>query len=106
MSKALKSGRKKKVELLREALTYNASSDQAMALLAIQLMERKASRQEAMALAKQASQLNPDNGAAWMALGYVHQLEKNVEEARAAYKKCAACSGPKKFVKDCRLLAH
>ena len=59
-----------------------------------------------MQYAQQAININPDNAMAWLAIGYINQLQGNDTLAKQAYKKCAACSGPKMYVSECRRLAR
>jgi hypothetical protein len=106
MAKAKKSGRKKKIALLREALQHNPNGDDALAQLSIQLMEAKSTREEALALANRAVSINPQNAVGWMAVGYVNQLNKNMAAAKSAYKKCATGTGPKAYKIECRRLAR
>jgi Tfp pilus assembly protein PilF len=96
--------RKKKQELLRQAIEVNPSGDEALATLAMMLMERGKTRNEALDLATRAVEANPDNGLGWLVIGYVKQVVGKPAEARDAYRKCAGCSGPKKYVRECRLL--
>lgn len=95
---------KHKKELLREAITINPAGDEALATLAMMLMERGNTRAEALELASRAVEANPDNGLGWLVIGYVKQLVGKTAEARQAYRKCAGCSGPKRFVSECRRL--
>ncbi len=97
-------GRKKKIDLYRKALEINPSSDVAAAGLAIELLESKQTRQEALLFAQKAVAVNSDNAAGWLAIGYIRQLEGKSEEAKDAYKKCAACSGPSEYTRECRRL--
>jgi tetratricopeptide (TPR) repeat protein len=97
-------GRKAKEELLRQAIEVNPKGDDALATLAMMLMERGKTRDEALGLAKRAVEVNPDNGLAWLVIGYVKQVVGKAAEAKDAYRKCAGCSGPKKYVRECRLL--
>jgi hypothetical protein len=41
---------------------------------------------------------------AWLAIGYIKQLNGSMKEAREAYGKCARAPGPRKYVRDCRSL--
>lgn len=106
MSKAKKAGRKRKVKLLREALAIKPNSDDAMAELAIQLMENSSTREEALLLANRAVSINAKNAVAWMAVGYVNQLNKDTAAAKEAYRKCADAEGPKMYTNECRRLAR
>ena len=99
---AIKMPRKKKIEMLKQAVKINASDDKATAELSLLLMEYKKTRQEAKDFAKLAVQANPDNGKAWLALGYIYQLNGNNEQSRKAYIKCSKCSGPNMIVRDCK----
>ncbi|MBW2277666.1 MAG: hypothetical protein JRF63_09260 [Deltaproteobacteria bacterium] len=96
--------RKKKRELLRRAIELNPSGDEALATLAMMLMERGKTRTEALDLATKAVEANPDNGLGWLVIGYVKQVIGKAAEARDAYRKCASCSGPKRYVRECRQL--
>ena len=101
-AKALKMPRKKKIEMLKQAVAINSAGDKAPAELSLLLMEYKKTRHEAENFAKLALQANPDNGKAWLALGYIYQLNGNNEQSREAYIKCSKCSGPNMFVRDCK----
>jgi tetratricopeptide (TPR) repeat protein len=96
--------RKVKQELLRQAIELNPNGDEALASLALMLMERGKTREEALDLASRAVEANPDNGLAWLVIGYVKQVVGKAAEARDAYRKCAGCSGPKRYVNECRQL--
>jgi DNA-binding response OmpR family regulator len=106
LTKALKKPRKQKLELLREAVTANPAGDRALGELAVLLMERKDTREEALGFARRAVDVNPDNGQAWLAIGYIHQLEGDGQASKDAYRKCAACSGPALYVGECKRLAR
>ncbi|MDJ0762446.1 MAG: response regulator [Myxococcota bacterium] len=106
LAKAKKSGGPAQRKYLRQAIAANPSGDQALALLATKLMENKSTRSEAFSLATRAVTANPENAMAWLSIGYIHQLEGRAAESRAAYKKCAACSGPALYVRECRRLAR
>jgi hypothetical protein len=101
MAQAKKKGGKAKVALLREAIEVNPSGDVALATLATLMMEGRKTRDEARELARRATEANPDNGMAWLAVGYIHQLDGKTAESQEAYKKCAQCSGPKMYVREC-----
>ncbi|MCP4677546.1 MAG: hypothetical protein GY854_18940 [Deltaproteobacteria bacterium] len=105
LARAKKEGGEKKIELLREAITVNPDGDKALATLATLLMEKKDTRAEALSFAKRATKVNPDNGMAWLAIGYVHQLQDEKVTSKEAFKKCAACSGPKIYTRECARLA-
>jgi hypothetical protein len=96
--------RRQKEELLRQAIELNPEGDEALATLAMMLMERGKTRTEALDLATRAVDANPDNGLGWLVIGYVKQVIGKAAEAKDAYRKCAGCSGPKKYVRECRLL--
>jgi len=96
--------RKKKQELLRQAIELDPAGDEALASLAMMLMERGKTRLEALDLANRAVEANPDNGLGWLVIGYVKQVIGKTAEAKDAYRKCANCSGPKRYVRECRLL--
>jgi CheY-like chemotaxis protein len=106
LGKALKKPRKQKIELLREALIANPSGDRALAELAVLLMEQRGTREEALAFAGRAVEANPDNGQAWLAMGYIRQMEGDGPASKDAYRKCAACSGPALYVRECKPLAR
>ncbi len=97
-------GRVKKMVLLREALAVYPHGDDALAQLAILLMDGKKTRNEALGLAERAAQINPDNARAWLAIGYINQLEFKKQESLNAYERCATTSGPKLYVNECRTL--
>lgn len=99
-------GRRKKISLLRQALAIDPTNDGALASLAIQLLEIKQTRPEALALALQSVALNPDNAMGWMAKGYILQLDDKPDEAKDAYRKCAECSGPSEYTLECRRLTR
>ncbi len=97
-------GRVKKMELLREALAIYPHGDNALAQLAILLMDGKKTRTEALSLAERAAEINPDNARAWLAIGYINQLEFKKQESLIAYERCATTSGPRLYVNECRTL--
>jgi len=96
--------RKKKQELLRQAIALNPNGDEALATLALILMEGGKTRDEALDLASRAVAANPDNGLGWLVIGYVKQVGGKSAEAKEAYRRCAGCSGPVKYVRECRQL--
>jgi DNA-binding response OmpR family regulator len=104
LEKAKNAGRRRKIEFLREAVAMNPRGDEALANLATMLAESKKTRAEALFLAKRAAEINSGNAAAWLAIGYIHQLEGDKEASQKAYEKCAACIGPKMYVKECAQL--
>lgn len=104
LAQAKKARGKKRTGLLRKAIASDPNGYEAMARLSILLMERKTTRAEALELASKSTELNPDNGMAWLAVGYVHQLDGNKAEANKAYRKCAESTGPKNYVRDCRAM--
>jgi DNA-binding response OmpR family regulator len=104
VKKAKRQGPRKKIPLLREAITLYPEGDEATAGLAVVLMESRKTQDEAYEMAKRAIQLNPDNGTGWLVIGYIHQLRGEKEKAKNAYARCAACSGPAAHVSDCRAL--
>ncbi|MCP4605147.1 MAG: response regulator [Proteobacteria bacterium] len=106
LKKAKKKGLKGKIKLLREAIAVNPEGDKALATLATLLMEKKTSRSEALDLAVRATEVNPDNGMAWLTIGYIKQLRGENKASKEAYRKCAACSGPKMYVRECKQLAR
>lgn len=97
-------GWKNKVEFLRKYIGSHPRDDAAMAKLATMLMEMSFSRGEADSLARKAADLNPDNAAAWLVIGYVYQLGGDKKAADNAYRKCAQSSGPAYYVTECRRL--
>jgi DNA-binding response OmpR family regulator len=106
LAKAKKAGWKQRQDLLRQAIAANPSGDEALATLASLLMDKAASRAEALDLATRATTANPDNAMAWLVVGYVNQLNGKVADSNAAYKRCASCSGPKMYVGECRRLVR
>lgn len=103
LTSAKKSGLKsKKVAFLKKAIDANPRGDEALARLAVLLMESPKTRPEALDVASRAVAANSDNAMAWLAIGYIHQMNGDGEQAKRAYGKCAAASGPKRFVRDCR----
>ena len=97
-------GLAKRIAAFREVIATNPRGDQALAELAMLLMERKKTRAEALDLATRATEINPDNGMAWLVVGYVNQLDGKRAAAKDAYRKCAGASGPKKYVFECKRL--
>lgn len=95
-------GGKARIGLLREAIGVNPRGDEALAELALLLMELPKTRKEALDLAERAAAVNSQNATAWLVVGYVRQLEGNMVEARKAYAQCAQAQGPKKYVRECR----
>jgi hypothetical protein len=107
LKQAKRVGRRKKIELLEEAIAINPNGDAALAELGTQLMEGgKDKRESAMGYAQRAVEANPDNGQAWLVIGYIHQLSGDRAASKEAYRKCAACSGPGMYVRECRRLAR
>lgn len=101
LTKADLSGGKARIKYLRSALALYPEGDEALAFLATMLMENKSTRSEALDLAQRATKANADNAMGWLAIGYIYQLEGDSETARDAYKKCASCSGPHVYVREC-----
>jgi DNA-binding response OmpR family regulator len=101
-----KSGKRRKIKLLQEALQIDPTSSKINAMLSIELLESKQTREEAFGLAKKAIALNPDNAMGWLAKGYIHQLNNEKNEAKEAYRRCAECSGPGEYRLECRRLAR
>ena len=93
---------KKKVALLKQAIEVNPVGDEALAELSLLLMENGKTRAEALGYAQRAVEVQPDGAKAWLVIGYIHQLDNRNPESRAAYAKCAAASGPKDFVNECK----
>ncbi len=106
LAQAKRKPRKKKVELLRQAIVANPQGDVALAELAVIFMEGKKTREEALDYGLRAVAANPDNAQAWLAIGYIYQLNNNRAQSKDAYRKCAACSGPRMYVRDCKLMAR
>jgi tetratricopeptide (TPR) repeat protein len=106
LAKANRASGRKKARILKEAIAVYSKGDDALAQLATILADRSKTRDEAMQYAEQASIINPDNAMAWLAMGYINQLQGNEAAAKRAYTKCAACSGPKMYVSECRRLAR
>jgi CheY-like chemotaxis protein len=104
LKKALGSPKKKKVELLEEALAIDPQGHEALAELAITLMESGKTRAEALDYGLRATAADPGDAKAWLAIGYIHQLNNEVAKSREAYQKCAAAAGPKDFVRECKQL--
>jgi hypothetical protein len=97
-------GRSKRVAAIRNVIEAYPQGDVALSALAIMLMESSKTHEETIDLALRATEINPDNAEAWLALGYAKQLAGAKSEASDAYQKCAASSGPKKYVRECKLL--
>jgi CheY-like chemotaxis protein len=93
---------KKKVALLKQAIEVDPLGHEALADLSLLLMESGKTRAEALGYAERAVAVEPDDAKAWLVIGYIHQLDGRNPESRAAYGKCAAASGPKDFVSECR----
>jgi tetratricopeptide (TPR) repeat protein len=93
---------KKKVALLKQAIEVNPLGHEALADLSLLLMENGKTRAEALAYAERAVAVEPDDAKAWLVIGYIHQLDNQNPESREAYGKCAAASGPKDFVSECK----
>ncbi len=102
LEEAKKSSQRKQIRLLKEAIVLNPDGDEALAKLSILLMEAPKTRREALTFAERAADANEHNAMAWLAIGYIHQMTGNPGQAKAAYLKCAAAPGPKRFVRDCR----
>jgi tetratricopeptide (TPR) repeat protein len=58
--------------------------------------------EQALAMARQASELDPQAAMAWYVIGFVENGRGNVEEARTALDRCVAARGEGQS--DCRLL--
>ncbi len=93
---------KAKAELLREAIKANPSGHEAMAHLALALMERRTTQDEALEMGLRSTELENDNGMAWLAVGYIKQMKGSAAEAKKAYRNCANSSGPARYVRDCK----
>lgn len=93
---------KKKIALLQEAIEVNPLGHEALAELALLMMENGKTRQQALGYAERAVEAEPDDAKAWLVIGYIHQLDNRKPESRQAYAKCAAASGPKEFVNECK----
>jgi hypothetical protein len=93
-----------RIALLRDAIVLNPKGDEALARLSILLMESPKTREEALSLAERAAAANDKNAMAWLAIGYIAQMNGKSGEARAAYQRCAAAPGPMRYVRDCRSL--
>ena len=104
LSDAKKAGKRKKLTLLEQVIAIDPTNDEALSMLAIQLLERKQTRDQAFDYANRATAANPDNATAWLAVGYIQQLNGDNDAAKQAYQKCAACSGPLQYVRECRRL--
>ena len=95
-------GRKKKLEYLLDAIDIHPDGEEALAELALIMAESRKFQEQALEYGLRATQLNDDNAKAWLAVGYIYQLMNKDAESRSAYAKCAASSGPARFVRDCR----
>jgi CheY-like chemotaxis protein/tetratricopeptide (TPR) repeat protein len=95
-----------KIKTLKKAIEINPNGEQALAELSILMMEKRRVQKEALEYAQRAVKINPDNGKAWLAIGYINQLMGNKKEAKEAYKNCASCTGPMEFVRDCKLMVR
>ncbi len=101
---AKKGSLKKRMALLKEAMETYPEGDEAPARLAVILMERPKERGEALILARRAVELNGGNAMAWLAIGYIQQMNGQQGEAQKSYRKCAQADGPARFVRDCKSL--
>jgi CheY-like chemotaxis protein len=106
LAQAAKKGGKKKAALLREAIAVNPQGDKALADLSLLLMEGRKTRDEALGLAQQAVRANDDNALAWLVIGYIYQVSGKRPESREAYRKCSECTGPRRYVNECRRLVR
>ena len=104
MRMAEKAGGKKKEKLYRDAISAYAYGHEAMAQLAVLLMESSQTRPEALAMAQKAVSIDPQNSLGWLVAGYVLQLEGDIDASDAAYKKCIAITPEDRYVRECRLM--
>ncbi len=94
--------RSKKEQILREAITVHSDGDEALARLSILLMDAKSTRSEALELAEHAAKINTQSGIAWLAIGYINQLNGNIARSTEGYRMCSESEGPTKYVNECR----
>jgi CheY-like chemotaxis protein len=102
LAKASNAPSRKKIALLMSAIEINPQGEQALADLALALMENRKTRPEALDYAKRAAAVDPDDAKPWLAMGYIHQLDGDTPKSREAYAKCAAAKEPKDFVFECK----
>ncbi len=95
-------GMRNRVEAFTKALEANPGGHEALAELAFLLMDTRKRMDEALDYATRSTEIEPDNATAWLARGYILQIKNQHAEAKAAYKKCADSTGPKKYVSECR----
>jgi len=106
LADAGKKGGKKKADLLRQAIAVNPRGDAALSELAMMLMEGRKTQDEALELAQRSVRANPENGQAWLIIGYIYQIKGDRPASREAYRKCSECPGPRRYTSECRRLVR
>jgi CheY-like chemotaxis protein len=102
VAKARNAPRKKKIALLESALEIDPQGHEALSELALALMESGKTRAAALEYGQRAVAAAPDDAKAWLAIGYIFQLNGDTAKSREAYAKCAAAKEPRDYVRECK----
>ncbi|MBN2718998.1 MAG: response regulator [Deltaproteobacteria bacterium] len=106
LKKAEKLGLAKQLATLESAIAIHPNGIEALTQYAIAGMERRKYQDRALAYATRVTRLDPGNARAWLAIGYIYQLQNKIDDSKDAYRKCAECPGPAEYVRNCKLLAR
>lgn len=106
VKKASKQSREKQLSTLESAIAIHPNGVEALTEYTLAAMEKRKYHDKALEYAKRVLQIDPGNARAWLAIGYIYQLQNKSDESKEAYKKCAECKEPAEFVRNCKLLAR
>ena len=101
MARSLKRG-SPAVEAYRQAVELNPNGSDALAELALLMLNRQRNM-EAARLAKRATEIDPQNSLAWVTLGSARQHMRDGDGARRAYRSCVR-KGEGPYVAECRAM--
>ena len=90
------------VEAYRQAVALNPDGSDALAELALLMLNRQRNM-EAARLAKRAAEVDPHNSLAWVTLGSARQQMRDGDGARRAYRSCVR-KGRGPYVAECRAM--
>lgn len=90
------------VEAYRQAVELNPNGSDALAELALLMLNRQRNM-EAARLAKRATEIDPQNSLAWVTLGSARQHMRDGDGARRAYRSCVR-KGEGPYVAECRAM--
>jgi CheY-like chemotaxis protein len=106
VKKASKQSREKQLATLASAIAIYPNGVDALTDYTLVAMEKRKYHDKALEYATRVIQIDPGNAKAWLAIGYIYQLQNKSDESKEAYRKCAECKGPAEFVRNCKLLAR